>query len=153
MSDERMIRIDNLKLLLKQEGWTQKELGLKLGFTTGAHVGKLIKKQTAFTEKTARKIEEVSGRPYRWMDVVHLSGEYSEESLKEAELLRDTEAENASIPNRQKTPPNKGEIKTLAGVVNPFDPLLPDVTNPKRAPVLDWARLGVDLTKATHELY
>lgn len=84
MSDERMIRVDNLKLLMKSNSLSKAELAKMLG-TSDSYVSKLLSgKPGTFGEKAARKVEERFKKSRFWLDELHPQGEYSPESLKEA---------------------------------------------------------------------
>jgi SOS-response transcriptional repressor LexA len=83
MSDERMIRIDNLKLLMKQTDSTRADLSRHLS-CSDTYISKLLSgRPGTFGEKAARKIEEAFKKERFWLDQIHTDGEYSEESLKE----------------------------------------------------------------------
>lgn len=79
-----MIRVDNLKLLMKSNSLSKAELAKLLG-TSDSYVSKLLSgKPGTFGEKAARKVEERFKRPRFWLDELHPQGEYSPESLQEA---------------------------------------------------------------------
>jgi hypothetical protein len=139
MSDERMIRIENLKLLKHQNGWTNEHIAQLMG-VSGAYIGKLINKKTAFTEKTARHIEEVSGKPRMWMDIVHTDGKYSHSD--EGDLSLGAHVLRTGNP----APLFAGEHENhvvLGGVLS--------ATTAPRAPVVEWAALEKDVLKHKRE--
>lgn len=70
MNDERMIRIDNLRLLMQQNGWKQADL-CRVIKKSDAYVSKLLGKKSSFGEKAARYIEEKCGKPHGWLDQPH----------------------------------------------------------------------------------
>lgn len=153
MSDDRMIRIDNFNQLKKLSGWTDKHIGeLMKPQVSGAYVGKLLGGKTPFTEKTARRIEEAFGKPYKWLDEVHSNVDYSEDSL--AEMRRVQASEQRAAYNVTPHPANPvitggghlaetapGHLQWAAAVA----------TNAQRAPVVAWARLESDLKRDNNE--
>lgn len=129
MSDERMIRVDNLRLLMKTTGQNKAEVA-RLMAVSDAYVRKLLSGLPGtFGEKAARKVEEAFKKPRFWLDVPHAGGEYTNEE----DQIRST-------------PPTVGEE-------------LPEYNqhsgnHPARfplAPVLRWPHLGDDLHKANTE--
>lgn len=78
-----MIRRDNLKLLLKQNNWTNADLARVLK-KSDAYVAKLLRPGESFGEKTARNIEHEAKKPRGWLDQVHLAGDYSEGHAEQA---------------------------------------------------------------------
>lgn len=70
-----MIRIDNLRLLMQQNGWKQADLCRTIG-KSDAYVSKLLGKKSSFGEKAARYIEEKCKKPRGWLDEVHPSHTY-----------------------------------------------------------------------------
>ena len=72
-----MIRIDNLRLLMQQNGWKQADLCRVIG-KSDAYVSKLLGKKSSFGEKAARFIEEKCKKPRGWLDEIHPSHAYAE---------------------------------------------------------------------------
>jgi hypothetical protein len=139
MSDERMIRIENLKLLKKQTGWTNEHIGQLMG-VSGAYVGKLINKKTAFTEKTARHIEEVAGKPRMWMDAVHSDGKYSEYDKDDLSMGAHALTTGTETPLFAGEPQSHVVMKSVLSA-----------TNIPRAPVVEWAALEETVLKQKRE--
>lgn len=139
MSDERMIRIENLKLLKKQTGWTNAHIGQLMG-VSGAYVGKLLNKKTAFTEKTARHIEEVAGKPRMWMDIVHSDGKYTNSDGDDLSVGAHVLRTGTATPLFAGEPQNHVVIESVLSA-----------TNIPRAPVVDWAALEQTVLKKKWE--
>lgn len=134
-----MIRIENLKLLLKQEQWTNSHLASLLGVSP-QYVGKLLNKKTAFTEKTARKIEDVAGRPRGWLDVLHIMGD-------SAQNTNDAPADSDSINSSgQRYPMVRGEPNQHVVMESALF-----ATNTPRAPVVEWATLDENVLKSNRD--
>lgn len=72
-----MIRIDNLRLLMQQNGWKQADLCRAIG-KSDAYVSKLMNQKSSFGEKTARNIEEKCKKPRGWLDEIHQHANYAE---------------------------------------------------------------------------
>lgn len=72
-----MIRIDNLRLLMQQNGWKQADLCRAIG-KSDAYVSKLMNQKSSFGEKTARNIEEKCKKPRGWLDEIHQHANYTE---------------------------------------------------------------------------
>lgn len=140
MSDERMIRADNLRLLMKQHNLTKAELARQLE-TSDTYVQKLLSgKPGTFGEKAARRVEESFKKPRFWMDMVHAGGEYSHASLEEQRIEPD--AERGLM---LRVTEDAGASRSYDAAVNAGAISFPT------APVIEWARLGVDLFKANAE--
>ena len=130
MSDERMIRVDNLKLLMKSNGLNKADLS-KLLITSDSYVSKLLSgRPGTFGEKAARKVEEKFKKPRFWLDEVHPQGEYSDESLKQA----------APLPAAERA----GEYNVLKLVVN-----AENATDCTLLPVITWEQLPMLFFKNT----
>lgn len=134
-----MIRIENLKLLKRQTGWTNDHIGQLMG-VSGAYVGKLINKKTAFTEKTARRIEEVAGKPRMWMDIVHSDGKYSHSDDGDLSMGAQVLRSGNAAPLFVGEPQHHVVIESLLSA-----------TNLPRAPVVDWAALEDAVQKQKRE--
>lgn len=142
MSDERMIRVENLKLLMRQHDHTQAEVARQLG-CTDTYVRKMLSgKPGTLGEKAARKVEEAYKKPRFWMDGIHAGGDYDEQDLIAHGVVPLRVEEN-----RADYPINMGEGNP------PLASLLPHGTDTSypRAPVVEWARLGEDLYRANSE--
>lgn len=142
-----MIRIDNLKLLMKERAWKKADLARALSFSD-AYAGKLVNGIANFGEKAARDYEQRLNKPRGWFDQIHLGWNYSEESIKEAsnpELISDAESgisQTDELTNRK---------QQLSGLT----PYTVQTTSDKksvRAPVVVWARMGTDLYIESKEL-
>ncbi len=142
MSDERMIRVDNLKLLMRQLGIkTKAAMSRQLG-VSDTYVHKLLSGQPGtFGEKTARDIEEACKKPRFWLDVVHSDGEYTEESLREASGNASMLLAGEEYPTYMRDAQSPSQAPQLAS----------HATNFPMAPVVEWARLGDDLYRANNE--
>lgn len=134
-----MIRIENLRLILKQEQWTNAHLASLLGVSP-QYVGKLLNKKTAFTEKTARKIEDVASRPRGWMDAIHITGDSQEEA---GEASGNTKHFNRS---GQPYPINTGEDNQHVVMESATF-----ATNTPRAPIVEWATLDENVLKSNRD--
>lgn len=67
MSDERMIRIDNLRLFMSQKRWAPADLARALG-VSDSYISALLNSKKPFGERTARKMESALGLHTRWLD-------------------------------------------------------------------------------------
>lgn len=70
MSDEKMIRIDNLRLLMKQNRWNNADAARSLG-VSDQYISMLLGGKKNFGEKAARKFEEKAKKPRYWFDRDH----------------------------------------------------------------------------------
>jgi transcriptional regulator with XRE-family HTH domain len=133
MNDERMIRIENLKLHMKAKGWSQADLARALK-RSHTYANRLLSKKAAFGEKAARYIEDCIGRPRGWLDLVHNNAEYSADATDAALKMMERPA------------------LTLVG--KPQESLLFGLDHGKTfpmAPEISWANIGRDLLKANTE--
>lgn len=142
MSDERMIRVDNFKLLMRQLGITSKAAMARHLEVSDTYVGKLLSGNSGtFGEKTARDIEEKCRKPRFWLDVMHQEGMYTEESLREIAAGANT------LMTADEHPMYMGESRKAylnhESIIH--------ATKFPLAPVLEWARLGADLYRANEE--
>lgn len=134
---ERMIRAANLKLIRQRDYDSQKALGKALGWT-GAYVGRLINRNTPFTEDTAREIEEKLGLPYRWLDEIHETADYDKDDPEYRLATRTKSTSSGQHPPISAEPPPKWEDKqgfTLGGLSE-----WPD-TKMFRVPAVPWGLL------------
>ena len=74
MSDERMIRIDNLRLFMSRKNWNPADLARELG-VSDSYVSALLNGKKPFGERTARKMEERLGMHSKWLDETRLIGD------------------------------------------------------------------------------
>lgn len=120
MSDERMNRIDNLRLLMQQNQWNQADLVRALG-KSDAYVSKLLNRKTSFGEKAARAIEDKCNKPRGWLDQIHENVAYSADGSSPSVEVRDSAS-----------PAKYHEAKSLPGIelvgLSPADTLLPVIT-------------------------
>lgn len=146
MSDERMIRAENLSKLLKDEGWSYTHFG-GLMKVSGAYIGKLANCKTPFTEKTARRIEEVACKPPYWLDQIHewSSDDARAQHASGRSFRTDTQA-NAIAAEAQgiyHAPHKQGDV-TFTSPSSSANMLI-------TAPVVAWADLEVGLMKSNRE--
>lgn len=97
-----MIRIDNLRLLMQQNQWSQADLVRALG-KSDAYVSKLLNRKASFGEKAARAIEDKCNKPRGWLDLIHENVVYSDEPIPPQ--LQVQEAPRAPLYHDTKTPP------------------------------------------------
>lgn len=142
MSEERMIRRDNLKLLLKERGWIKADLAREFQFSD-TYASKLVEGKGSFGEKVARKIERLAGKPHGWLDTVHLGGTY-----ETTHLADDAAPESNVVPltAREPSPAHQGA---------PLDHVVPmsdgHGKKTQRAPVVAWAALEESVSKPNRE--
>jgi transcriptional regulator with XRE-family HTH domain len=136
MSTERMIRLINLKAVMKRRGMLVADLARALG-KSDTYAGKIYNGKDVFNEKTSGKIEKALGLPHKWLDESH--------DLKDETTWVDPGAPYEAVSDA--TPMNMGEAPTAYG--SPF--LLTHGTNFPMAPVVAWASLGETLLKANKE--
>lgn len=132
MSEERMIRRDNLKLLMKERGWKKADLARELQFTD-VYASRLVEGKVSFGEKAARKIERFTGKPHGWLDAVHLGGTYESDPLLDAPL---STGDEPPISVKQPIPVYRGVAAGQVDVVSDAHG-----KKPQRAPVVAWAAL------------
>lgn len=147
-----MIRAQNLKLLLKREGWSNAHFGRLMGWTDGQYVGQLMNRRKPFTEKTARLIEEKANLPKRWLDEIHEAAEYEPGTLTDPETLHIVGESAARYMAKKDIPPNEGRELAHTSGPSDFTEAFNNARTPNSAPVIEWARLGDDLKKANYEL-
>lgn len=152
MSDERMIRAENLKLLKKRLVKNNKEFGELMGWT-GAYVGKLCERKTPFTEKTARLIEERNELPKGWLDEVHMGSEEARRATSAKGAIRGADAAPLDAI-RSKLGGNISYLRTDSSDPGPLTlrEHVPAAKSHGLAPVVEWASLGVGLYKEDMEL-
>lgn len=68
MIDMKLIRRENLKILIRAEGEAQL-LAPKLGYKNSSFVSHMATGRRRITEDSARKIETSLNLPFGWMDV------------------------------------------------------------------------------------
>jgi hypothetical protein len=130
MSDERMIRVDNLKLLMKTASMNKADVA-RLMIVSDAYVRKLLSgRPGTFGEKAARKVEEAFKKTRFWLDVPHAGGEYTDPS---DQLSGHPTTVGEGLPSYLVH--SGGE----------------SVTSFPMAPVLEWSKLGEDLYRANNE--
>lgn len=158
MSEDALIRRTNLRNLCRHRDWGPKELADRVDRKPN-YISDLLAgedsngKKKSFGEKIARHIESKLGLPRGWLDVPH----YPDERIPLGENplhLTQVAEPNALYLSRSDDgttftyPLEQGGIDP-----NPTGARQPtDVTNDVRAPVIEWARLGLDLTKSNTEL-
>jgi len=140
MSDERMIRVENLKLLMKQHSHNHAVAARQLE-CSDPYVRKLLSGQPGtFGEKTARKVEDAYKKPRFWLDWAHAGAEYTEADLNELPNTTQAQAEDD-------TPPFAGERKPTYSMHT----MAQAATSYPLAPLINWAELGEDLYRANNE--
>lgn len=148
MSEDRMIRVDNLKLLMKERGWTKADLSKALE-VSDTYAGKLVDGDKPFGEKAARSYEVKLGKTRGWLDEIHTGGQYSEETLKELEVshIPGVSASERLPPYEisNSSPPDVSPSQFTTPQSINFTDIYPGATNARLAPVVEWARLGVVL--------
>lgn len=130
-----MIRLDNLKIAMKQRGMKVAGLARALG-VSDAYAGRIFNGKDPFTEKTARKLEAALNLGHKWLDDVHTA----------AELDAPSEAPTTPI-DADNTPMGMGGLRVIAQETEP----LPYVKKTLQAPVIEWGYLGDDLYRANEE--
>lgn len=68
MSDDALIRRENLKRLMAQRGWSVKDLSRELGWGRYSFWNDLVDGRKSFGEKLARRIEDAAKLPRGWLD-------------------------------------------------------------------------------------
>jgi len=90
MSDERMIRIDNLRLFMSQKKWAPADLARELD-VSDSYISALLNGKKPFGERTARKMEARLGMHSKWLDEPRLIGD---ENVIDGEgLIREVSSE------------------------------------------------------------
>lgn len=123
MSEDRMIRVDNLKKIMKARSMSNADLQALLVVSHTMVTKILSNKPGTFGEKQARKIEEAlkPKLPRGWLDQVHDDVEYTEDSLAEIAQMHRTAGERAG--NYAVTP-----IPGTHQVAKPSGTLIPVIT-------------------------
>lgn len=158
MSEDALIRRTNLRNLCRVSGWGPKELAdrveRKSNYISDLLTGVDSKgNKKSFGEKIARHIEAKLELPRNWLDEPHDPDklipqgekplrEHHAAEQKAVYLVRSADGSTFTHPLTQ-----GGEDPQPTGARQPSD-----VTNDVRAPVIEWARLGLDLTKSNTEL-
>jgi len=93
MSDERMIRIDNLRLFMSQKKWAPADLARELD-VSDSYISALLNGKKPFGERTARKMEARLGMHSKWLDEPRLIGD---ENTIDGEGLVKEVAENLRV--------------------------------------------------------
>lgn len=120
MSDERMIRIDNLRLFMSQKTWTPADLARELG-VSDSYISALLNGKKPFGERTARKMEAALGMHSKWLDEPRLIGD---ENVIDGEGLIREAAESLQLEmdkaDRSKFSPLAMHLAvTVDGIRNP----------------------------------
>lgn len=144
MSDDRMIRHDNLLLLLKMRGWEITDLQTAIGCSY-THAYRLVHNKTTFGEKAARNYEEKLKLVRGWFDRVHMEGEYSQESIRSA-MPADSPEMLVAEESRTPYPHTYGVVGTTPPKLGLFTSFNDPVKTMLRSPVIKWEQLGKDLT-------
>lgn len=149
MSEDALIRYENLEALCVAKKWGPSELAAKIDRSV-SQASDMLRRKKAFGEKLARHIEHELGLPRNWLDVPHDSAEVLEASsslksdARNKLYLAATEVDSALHEVREnaadwvsspRVPQNEALSATTAG----------------RAPVVEWARLGEDLYKSNQQ--
>jgi hypothetical protein len=79
VSDERLIRLENLRRLCAERGLTPQSLSDRIG-SRYSYWRDLLVGQKSFGEKAARRIEEDLDLPRGWLDSVHDKGELASDT-------------------------------------------------------------------------
>jgi plasmid maintenance system antidote protein VapI len=135
-----MIRAANFELIKKKEGLNNRQLGEAMS-CSGAYIGRLLARKTPFTEDTARRIEEIFKKPYRWMDQIHFEGEYDQDHAEYKEVIK-------SERLMTNEPPLKWEHESAK---TPVDQALLSAKTTTKAPVVAWALLDEAVTKSNRD--
>jgi plasmid maintenance system antidote protein VapI len=137
MSDERMIRLHNLKSILKQRSLKKADLATLMD-VSDTYAGRIINGKDVFTEKTARKLEAVLGLPHKWLDEIHTSEDAN--STPDNQSPDDQSHEYSDVVKGGEKPYEVNDTKAS-----------PYVTNLRSAPVIFWGRMGDELLRANTE--
>lgn len=129
-----MIRLTNLQAITKARGLNPGDLA-KLAGRKPSYYSDLLRGKKSFGEKAARTLEQALDLPRNWLDQIHDTPEPG--GLAEYRPTPDIKP----IPANDAAAPLMGESNqaTLS------------VTKIGRAPVVVWARLGVDLIRNNDE--
>lgn len=145
-----MIRLQNLKLLMRQKKWKTADLAAALK-VSDSYASRIVNGKDPFTEKTARKIETAAQYPHKWLDGTHmLSYRAIDTNDSDTDTGQTDEAKSTEVPyaaTETAPTPHAGEPPVggyQQGTVS-------DDTNLPMAPVIAWARLGNDLFRANDE--
>jgi hypothetical protein len=144
MSDDRMIRHDNLLLLLKMRGWEITDLQTAIGCSY-THAYRLVHNKTTFGEKAARNYEEKLKLVRGWFDRVNTEGQYSQEAIRSAMPPESPESLATEEP-RMSYPHSYGVADSVRPALTTFTANNDPVTTMLRSPVIKWEQLGKDLT-------
>jgi hypothetical protein len=153
MSDDRMIRIDNLKLVKRLQGLDNVRLGELYG-CSDTYIGKILGHKSAFGEKAARKMEEALGLPTKWLDEVHDDADYEDEADRLAQQRkREGRAvvTGDGIAARSLQTEERPAFTGVADIGPSLRLAVERVKTFPMAPVIEWARLGEDLSRANNE--
>lgn len=147
MSSERMIRVDNLKLLKKQLTLTDKDIAVAVGLAekSAGRIGKILAGKLPFTEDLRERIEKAYGLTHKWLDEVHDGAEYSEESEAEIQAIRAAQAalhkaKGGATHSRKHGGGHSDEAQDLSHAK-----ITDNGTTAQRAPFIEWGRLVVEL--------
>lgn len=143
-----MIRADNLKLLKKTEGLTDKDIALACGYaeTSAGRIGKLISGKAEFSEKMREKLEDALRLPHKWLDEIHDGAEYSEESMEEIRAIRAAQVALRQAKGADANPHGQGVIHSdEAQDLSQVNFAETDTTT-RLAPLIAWGKLKVELS-------
>jgi transcriptional regulator with XRE-family HTH domain len=136
MSDERMIRLINLKAVMRRRGMVPADLARAMT-KSDTYAGRIYNGKDPFSEKTARKIEKALGLPHKYLDDIH---DAADDRLPNA-------TPEAVMTSIQAAPINTGEPESSYGPTFSFN----HGTNFPLVPVVAWASLGETLLRANKE--
>jgi hypothetical protein len=129
MSEDALIRYDNLDALVKARNWTPTDLALAVG-RKYSQVSDMLRREKSFGEKIARDFEHKLQLPRMWLDQIH----------------------DEDDPHLQPKPQGTSEAQGVYNVEQPpQQTIAASDTKWLRAPVVAWARLGVELYRANNE--
>jgi SOS-response transcriptional repressor LexA len=124
MSEDSLIRFDNLDALARARGWAPSDLAKASGKKLN-QCSDMLRRQKSFGEKLARDLEQKLNLPRGWFDQIHDDD--------------DPHLTNPFTPERVEPT-----------VLSLHEPHVSD-TRWLNAPLIDWARLGAELYRANHE--
>jgi hypothetical protein len=142
MSEDALIRYDNLEAFVKARNWGPTDLAVATGRKKN-QCSDMLRRKKPFGEKIARDFEHRLGLPRGWFDQIH---EQDDQHIATAAYRIAKEISAALTPLRVEEQ-HFGQVPHAAVVTRPESPDISWL----RAPVVAWARLGDDLLRANDE--
>lgn len=152
MSEDALIRLTNLQALCTARNWGPTELGRAIK-RDGRQMSDMLRGQKSFGEKIARHIEQELKLPRNWLDQDHGKDEapppsFHDEKGEAIEHSPVADSPHQATVSHASEPLARGGLDEWGtGNLSPGH-----VTNATLAPVIEWARVGVDLYTDNDEL-